>query len=168
MSARQLDLFAGGPSNGNGGGFEIRHSRRTRRSRSIAGSHGLPGIPRNSLDRGSMRFTIPGLYLIVDDIWIPLGESLLIGMFDPVWNKVIDGFGNHDPKKGRYNPQRPPRDVLHPGRPWTEKLRPNPKSADHLCQSILQILENLVRSQRCVTASGILVPKVLRGICHRV
>jgi len=32
-------------------------------------------------------------YLIVDDIWIPLGESLLIAKFDPLWNKLIDGFG---------------------------------------------------------------------------
>jgi hypothetical protein len=25
-------------------------------------------------------------YLVVDDIWIPLGESLLISMFVPLWN----------------------------------------------------------------------------------
>ncbi len=25
-------------------------------------------------------------YLVVDDIWIPLGESLLISMFSPLWN----------------------------------------------------------------------------------
>src|SRR5690242_18427672 len=42
-------------------------------------------------------------YLTVDDIWIPLGESLLIEMFSPLWNKVLDGFGNHDPGSGRYN-----------------------------------------------------------------
>jgi hypothetical protein len=79
-------------------------------------------------------------YLVVDDIWIPLGESLLIGMFNPVWNKLIDGFGNHDPGKGRYNQQRSPWDVLHPGRPWAERLRPNSKSADHLVRSILEYL----------------------------
>jgi hypothetical protein len=45
-------------------------------------------------------------YLVVDDIWIPLGESLLISMFSPLWNKLIDGFGNHDPGAGRYNQQR--------------------------------------------------------------
>lgn len=56
-------------------------------------------------------------YLVVDDIWIPLGESLLIEMFSPAWNKVIDGFGNHDPSSGRYNQQRSSWDVLHPGRP---------------------------------------------------
>ncbi len=45
-------------------------------------------------------------YIAVEDIWIPLGESMLIEMFNPLWNKVLDGFGNHDPGKGRYNQQR--------------------------------------------------------------
>jgi hypothetical protein len=57
-------------------------------------------------------------YLITDDIWIPLGESLLIGRFSPLWNMVVDGFGNHDPGGGRRKQQRSNWDVLHPGRPW--------------------------------------------------
>ena len=61
-------------------------------------------------------------YLVVDDIWIPLAESLLIERFQPVWNRVLDGFGNHDPGKGRYEQQRSPWDELHPGRTWAEKL----------------------------------------------
>lgn len=63
-------------------------------------------------------------YLTVDDIWIPLGESLLIEMFSPLWNKVLDGFGNHDPGKGRYEQQVSPWDVLHPGRKWAARLKP--------------------------------------------
>lgn len=63
-------------------------------------------------------------FLVVDDIWIPLAESLLIEMFSPLWNRKIDGFGNHDPGKGRHEGQRPPWDVLHPGRPWALKLQP--------------------------------------------
>ncbi|MDI6774185.1 MAG: Eco29kI family restriction endonuclease [Verrucomicrobiota bacterium] len=63
-------------------------------------------------------------FLVVDDIWIPLGESLLIEMFSPLWNRKIDGFGNHDPGSGRYNQQRSPWDVIHPGRPWAAKLQP--------------------------------------------
>lgn len=64
-------------------------------------------------------------YLVVDDIWIPLAESLLIEMFMPLWNKIIDGFGNHDPGSGRYNQQRSFWDMLHRGRPWAEKLQDN-------------------------------------------
>lgn len=71
-------------------------------------------------------------YLVVDDIWIPLAESLLIRTFSPVWNSVIDGFGNHDPGKGRHQGQVPAWDVLHPGRPWAMKLRPNKKSEEEL------------------------------------
>ncbi|MDX8410372.1 MAG: Eco29kI family restriction endonuclease [Mariprofundaceae bacterium] len=63
-------------------------------------------------------------YLVVDDIWIPLAESLLIEMFSPLWNQKVDGFGNHDPGKGRYNQQRSPWDTIHPGRPWAYKLQP--------------------------------------------
>lgn len=63
-------------------------------------------------------------YLTVDDIWIPLGESLLIEMFSPLWNKVLDGFGNNDPGKGRYEQQISPWDILHPGRAWAERLKP--------------------------------------------
>lgn len=60
-------------------------------------------------------------FLVVDDIWIPLGESLLIAKFAPIWNKLIDGFGNHDPGKGRYQQMRSKWDTLHPGRGWALK-----------------------------------------------
>lgn len=63
-------------------------------------------------------------FLVVDDIWIPLAESMLIIMFFPLWNVRIDGFGNHDPGSGRYNQQKSVWDVIHPGRPWATKLQP--------------------------------------------
>ncbi|MDR1164587.1 MAG: Eco29kI family restriction endonuclease [Deltaproteobacteria bacterium] len=40
-------------------------------------------------------------YLVVDDIWIPLAETMLIERFKPAWNMTLEGFGNHDPGKGR-------------------------------------------------------------------
>ena len=70
-------------------------------------------------------------FLVVDDIWIPLAESLLIEMYSPLWNREIDGFGNHDPGKGRANQQLSPWDVIHPGRPWACKLRP-PANEEHV------------------------------------
>jgi len=63
-------------------------------------------------------------FLVVEDIWIPLAEALLIEMFSPLWNRKVDGFGNHDPGRGRYNQQRSPWDALHPGRPWATRLQP--------------------------------------------
>jgi hypothetical protein len=60
--------------------------------------------------------------LVVDDIWIPLGENMLIETFWPVWNIVIDGFGNKDPGNRRATQHRSPWDVLHPGRAFAEKL----------------------------------------------
>ena len=45
--------------------------------------------------------------LVVDDLWIPMAEGMLISRFSPLWNSQIDGFGNHDPGKGRYQGARP-------------------------------------------------------------
>jgi hypothetical protein len=80
-------------------------------------------------------------YLVVDDIWIPLGESLLISMYAPLWNQKIDGFGNHDPGKGRYNQQRSLWDVVHPGRAWAEKLQPNSRSLETVLGEIAAYLQ---------------------------
>lgn len=67
-------------------------------------------------------------YLVVDDIWIPLGETLLIARFKPVWNLALDGFGNHDPGAGRYQGLRPIWDVLHPGRAWATRCAVRPET----------------------------------------
>lgn len=61
-------------------------------------------------------------YLVVEDIWIPLGESLLIAHFAPVWNQAVDGFGLHDPGGGRHGGRRSDWDQLHPGRHWRDKM----------------------------------------------
>jgi hypothetical protein len=81
-------------------------------------------------------------YIAVEDIWIPLGESMLIEMFSPVWNKVLDGFGNHDPGKGRYKQQRSFWDTVHPGRSWAERCAQNTsKTRDELIQACRQYLQ---------------------------
>jgi len=75
-------------------------------------------------------------FLVVDDIWIPLAESLLIEMFMPLWNLRIDGFGNHDPGRGRHKQKRSPWDTLHPGRPWASRLAPPAVDEESLQESI--------------------------------
>ncbi len=68
------------------------------------------------------------------------GESLLISMFSPLWNQLLDGFGNHDPGKGRYNQQNSPWDVIHPGRPWAAKLQPNSRSHKDILDDVAEFL----------------------------
>ncbi|MDO4792330.1 MAG: Eco29kI family restriction endonuclease [Buchananella hordeovulneris] len=69
-------------------------------------------------------------WIVVDEIWIPLGESTLIRSARPVWNAAVDGFGNHDPGRGRYKGSVPQWDTLHPGRPWAERLAPREPGED--------------------------------------
>ena len=71
-------------------------------------------------------------YLIADDIWIPLGESLLIERFRPVWNVLVDGFGNHPTGKPRSKQKRSLWDTLHRGRGWAQRLPPNAVSIEQL------------------------------------
>lgn len=81
-------------------------------------------------------------FLVVDEIWIPLGENLLISRFMPIWNKHVDGFGNHDPGKGRYNGLRPRWDVLHPGRSWAERCKPRTETADIIQSEVADYLRS--------------------------
>lgn len=69
-------------------------------------------------------------FLVVEDIWIPLGESLLIAKFSPIWNQLIDGFGNHAPGAGRHAGMMPRWDAIHPGRRGFDKLQPRPEGAE--------------------------------------
>jgi hypothetical protein len=58
---------------------------------------------------------------VESDLVIPV-EAELIRRRKPLWNCVVDGFGNHDPGKGRYNQAKSEWDVLHPGRLWAQRL----------------------------------------------
>lgn len=49
-------------------------------------------------------------------------EAAIIAEHSPLWNSVIDGFGNHDPGKRRVTGKRPQWDCLHPGRPWAMRM----------------------------------------------
>lgn len=81
-------------------------------------------------------------YLVVDDIWIPLGEALLIATFSPLWNKLIDGFGNHDPGAGRHAGMRPRWDTLHPGRKWALKLKDRTETLEQIEREVVAHLKS--------------------------
>ena len=48
-------------------------------------------------------------------------EAALIKLNRPLWNSVVDGFGNHTPGMGRFQQAKSNWDVIHPGRAWAEK-----------------------------------------------
>lgn len=62
-------------------------------------------------------------FLTIDSIWIPLGEQLLIDRYKPLWNSIIDGFGNNDPGQYRYSGRMSDWDKVHPGRVWTKRMK---------------------------------------------
>ena len=81
-------------------------------------------------------------HLLVDDIWIPLGESLLIEKYKPVWNMLVDGFGHHDQGKSRRGQKKSAWDTLHPGRPWAEKgEQPNDKFVEQIERDVVAYLD---------------------------
>ena len=69
-------------------------------------------------------------FLVVVPVWITLAERFLLDHFTPVWNTVIDGFGNHDPGSGRSNMRCPRWDIVHPGRAWALRLQAADQAAD--------------------------------------
>jgi hypothetical protein len=87
-------------------------------------------------------------FLVVDDIWIPLAESMLIERFKPVWNRILNGFGNHDPGKGRHQGMKPQWDCLHPGRAWAERLQPCSLTAEQLTERVEKYLRELLCSSK--------------------
>lgn len=69
-------------------------------------------------------------------------EAALIRHYQPLWNSFVDGFGNHDPGKGRYNQERSEWDVLHPGRRWADKCKESSKDINEILKSIKEYLSN--------------------------
>jgi hypothetical protein len=79
-------------------------------------------------------------WLVIEPIWIPLGENLLINRYKPVWNAIVDGFGNHDPGAGRRVGKTTLWDVLHPGRAFAGKQGPREQRAEHITADIMEYL----------------------------
>lgn len=91
--------------------------------------------------------------LIVDDIWITLGEAFVIQQFQPLWNQVVEGFGNHDPGAGRYGGKRPLWDELHPGRNWATRCQPSKVTIAELLAKVDHYMQTLtLRTQLIVPA----------------
>lgn len=90
-------------------------------------------------------------YLAVDDIWISFTETILIEKFLPVWNCLLEGFGNHDPGKGRKNMITPAWDWYHPGRAWAEHLKPHTKIVKQLDIEIRTYFKTFDKAEHSTT-----------------
>jgi hypothetical protein len=61
-------------------------------------------------------------WLVADMLFVPMAEHLMIQTYRPIWNGLIDGFGNNAPGGGRGDQVRSRWDTLHPGRYWASRL----------------------------------------------
>ena len=87
-------------------------------------------------------------FLAVDDVWIRMAERMLISWHFPVWNLVVDGFGNHDPGGRRATQYRSPWDVLHPGRTWAVKLADSGVTPEDIAAKVAGHLETRERAEQ--------------------
>ena len=74
-------------------------------------------------------------------------EAALIRYYTPIWNNMIDGFGNHDPGSGRYEQAVSDWDVLHPGRSWAKRLNGEALPLDMVEQKVKFYFENFEQKQ---------------------
>lgn len=73
-------------------------------------------------------------------------EASLIKLNQPLWNSCVDGFGNHDPGKGRYEQARSDWDVIHSGRTWADRLNGVPNKAAKISSNIASHLKRLKKN----------------------
>lgn len=107
------------------------HSRLREHVRSITQVQGL------ALEDFSCRFVI--FEREASDM-IGTVEAALIKHHRPAWNSAVDGFGNHDPGKGRYQQARSDWDVMHPGRAWADKCSGTPSAPETVQAAIARHL----------------------------
>ncbi len=90
-----------------------------------------------SVQLGAYRFEVRFAILTAQGLdLISALESALIRKHTPLWNSYIDGFGNHDPGKGRYEQSISEWDTLHVGRVWASRLTGVPPRLENILQKI--------------------------------
>lgn len=74
---------------------------------------------------------------MLDPVWIRLTEQVLIAEYQPMWNVVVDRFGNNDPGRGRWNQRCSQWDTLHPRREWAFNPRDREETADEVIWPVI-------------------------------
>ncbi len=84
-------------------------------------------------------------WLNTEVAWIRLAEIYLIRELRPLWNELVDGFGNNPPGTGRAGQQRSAWDTIHPGRYYAEAL---PSGDDGRAQALFQSIDDWFAQQQ--------------------
>ena len=72
-------------------------------------------------------------------------EAALIARYRPLWNSVIDGFGNHNPGAGRIKGKVSQWDALHPGRKWVDGIEGEKPDAKAVARRVKDYMAGLAR-----------------------
>lgn len=70
-------------------------------------------------------------------------EASVIKWKRPLWNSYLDGFGNHDPGRGRYEQAKSEWDVLHPGRSWAKKCKGKTRTRKSILAGVEKFLGDI-------------------------
>ncbi|MGI5867863.1 MAG: Eco29kI family restriction endonuclease [Kiritimatiellia bacterium] len=70
-------------------------------------------------------------------------EAAIIREHNPLWNSVIDGFGNHDPGSKRVTGRMTQWDALHPGRAWAARMEGEKPDAKDLLRRVKDYMVGL-------------------------
>ena len=70
-------------------------------------------------------------------------EASVIKWKKPLWNTYLDGFGNHDPGKGRYRQAQSDWDVVHPGRAWAKKCKGKTLPREQIVKGIVHFFHQI-------------------------
>jgi hypothetical protein len=110
------------------------HTRLREHARSIE------QVDSSSLEDFSCRFMI---FEGASSDMIGTIEASVIKWKKPLWNTFLDGFGNHDPGKGRYQQAKSDWDVVHVGRSWAKKCKGKTPSRLDLLKGIENFLTQI-------------------------
>lgn len=72
-------------------------------------------------------------------------EAALIARYRPLWNSIIDGFGNHNPGAGRVKGKVSQWDALHPGREWVKNIEGEIPDAKSVARRVKDYMAGLGR-----------------------
>ncbi len=105
------------------------------------GDHKKSIMQAVNLNEADFRCRFMVLTNIESDLILPV-ESALIKMYRPLWNLVVDGFGNHTPGRRRFTQSVSEWDVLHPGRSWVTNLIGPVPDVGSIRRKVQQYLSN--------------------------